>query len=152
MTRKSKKKNPTIFVLEGTIKHYDDGSMLQLHSLITIKEWELIIEETVRYKVFLECLKSVGCPLLGEPWDDEDDWFRLQLDIAVARMRNIDALLVAKYNQKELTGAFEEKMRKNAAEVQALVEQMRAEKRAAIRGRFDNEMGGDDDTVIVSDL
>lgn len=150
MAKSKKEQHPTIFVLEGDIKHYKEGSMLQLNTQITQEEWEIIVEETVKYKVFLECLKNTGCPLLGESWDEEDDWFRLQLDVAVSRMRNLDPLFVAKYDQEELTTAYSKKMAKNAAEVKALVEQMRAEKKAAILKRLDNGAGGD--TATVSNL
>ena len=150
MAKKKPKKSPqpTLFVIEGSIKHYDDGSMLQLHGLISMEEWEIIVEETVRYKVFLECLKNTGCPLLDESWDEEDDWFRLQLDVAVSRMRNIDPLLVAKHNQEELTKAFSSKMKKNAIEVQNLIKQTRAERKAAILAQLDKNT----ETISVSDL
>ena len=150
MTKKKPKNppQPTLFVLEGSIKHYNEGSMLQLNGLISMEEWELIVEETVRYKVFLECLKNTGCPLLDESWDEEDDWFRLQLDVAVSRMRNIDPLLVAKHNQEELTKAFSSKMKKNAIEVQNLIKQTRAERKAAILAQLDENT----ETISVSDL
>ena len=150
MTKKKPKNSPhpTLFVLEGSIKHYAEGSMLQLHGLISMEEWETIVEETVRYKVFLECLKNTGCPLLNESWDEEDDWFRVQLDVAVSRMRNIDPLLVSKHDQEELTEAFSSKMKKNAIEVQDLIKQTRAERKAAILAQLDTNT----DTISVSDL
>jgi hypothetical protein len=145
--RTKKEQHPTLFVLEGTIRYYEDGSMLQLHGLISSDEWEIVVEETVKYKVFLECLKSTGCPELGEPWTEEDDWFRIQLEIAVSRMRNIDPLLVANHDQAELTETYAAKMKKNAAEVQILVKQMRDQKKAALQDEF-----GDGGAAIVSDL
>lgn len=150
MSKSKKERHPTLFVLDGTIRCYEDGSMLELNAQITQEEWEIIVEETIRYKVFVECLKSTGCPSLGEPWSEEDDWFRLQLDVAVSRMRNIDPLLVSSHNQEKLTAVFSEKMSKNAAEVQALVEKMRAEKKAAILEKLDN--GANGDATAVSNL
>ena len=147
--RSKKEANPTLFVWDGSIRHYEDGSMLELHTQVTNEEWEMIVEQTVSYKVFLECLKQVACPILGEPWDEQDDWFRVQLDVAVSRMRNIDTLLVARHDQKKIAEAFTEKMRKNAKEVQDLVEQMRQQKRAAINERYGWD---DDDNVAVSNL
>lgn len=149
--RRKKEEHPCIFILEGEIRHYDEGSMLQLHTLITTEEWEIIVDETVKYKVFLECLKDTGCPLLGEPWEKEDDWFRLQLDVAVSRMRNLDPFLVASHNQKALTVAFTEKMTRNAGEVQDLVTQMRDEKKAMAMKQFGSD-GSDNDIVSVSDI
>ena len=145
---RKKEQHPTLFVLEGTIRYYEEGSMLVLHGLITVDEWVTIVEETIRYKVFLECLKNTGCPLLGEPWDEEDDWFRIQLDVSVARMRNIDPLLVAKYDQKELTTAFAEKMSKNAVEVQDLIKQLRETRKSDLLG----QLGDEGDAAVVSDL
>jgi hypothetical protein len=151
MPRKKKpaEEHPTIFVFEGSPRHYVDGSMLELHTQITTEEWEIIVEETIRYKVFLECLKNTGCPMLGEPWDEEDDWFRLQMSVAVSRMRNIDPLLVSKFDQKILKKAFTEKMEKNAPEVQELVEQVREAKKTEILKQLDDESDG---VTEVSDL
>jgi hypothetical protein len=150
--RRKEEAHPTLFVWDGSIRLFEDGSMLALHTQITTEEWEIIVEQTVAYKVFLECLKQVACPILGEPWDEEDDWFRVQLDIAVSRMRNIDALLVAKHDQKEIAKAYTEKMRKNAKEVQEMVEQMREQKRDMLRGQYglDGDSGDDDITPVSS--
>lgn len=147
--RRKEESHPTLFVWDGEIRLYEDGTMLGLHTQITTEEWEMIVEQTVQYKVFLECLKQVACPILGESWDEEDDWFRVQLDIAVSRMRNIDALLVASHDQKAIAEAHTKKMQKNAKEVQDLVEQMRKQKRDALREEYDL---GDGDTLSVSDL
>lgn len=159
MSKKQKKKNkspkakhPTLFCFGGSIRYYEDGSMLELHSQITAEEWEIIIDETVKYKIFLECLKTVACPILGETWDEEDDWFRVQLDIAVSRMRNIDPILVAKHNQDVIKTEMEKKMKRNAAEVQLLVEQMREEKKQAILNRLDDIQDDDDETTVVSNI
>lgn len=147
--RKKQEQHPTLFVWDGGIKLYEEGSMLQLHTQVTTEEWEMIVEQTVAYKVFLECLKQVACPILGEPWDQEDDWYRVQLDIAVSRMRNIDALLVAKHDQKAIADAYTTKMKQNAKEVQDLVEQVRAEKKEMLAQQYDLDGG---DTTAVSNL
>lgn len=131
MAKKKKKKNriiiehPTMFVHEGSIKVFSEGSMLQLHMEVTPEEWQQIVKETVEYQTFLECIKKVACPILREPWDEEDDWYRLQLEIAISRMRNIDPLLVASVNVEELTKAYTEKMTANAKEVMALVKSLK---------------------------
>ena len=103
--KKTKQKNdkyPTLFAYEGSLRFYKDGSMLSLYSQITNDEWEDIVEETVKYKVFIECLKEYAFPELKERWTEEDDYYRLMLEVALSRMRNIDALLVAKYNQEDI--------------------------------------------------
>lgn len=141
--------HPTMFVWDGSIRLYEDGSMLEFHTQVTPEEWEMIVEQTVQYKVFLECLKLVACPALGEPWEEDDDWFRVQLDVAVSRMRNMDPLLVARHNQKELTEAYTNKMQRESKEVQKLVEDMREQKKNALR----TEYGMDDDgNTTVSNL
>lgn len=154
---KRKESHPTLFVWEGEIRVYEEGTLLGLHTQITTEEWELIVEQTIQYKVFLECLKQVACPILGEAWDEEDDWFRIQLDISISRMRNIDALLVASHDQKAIAQAHTEKMRKNATEVQELVEQMREKKRSMLQDQYglnghlgDNDL--DQDITTVSSL
>lgn len=147
--RRKEESHPTLFVWEGEIRMYEDGGMLGLHTQITTEEWEMIVEQTVSYKVFLECLKQVACPILGESWDKEDDWFRVQLDVAVSRMRNIDPLLVASHDQKVMAEAFTEKMQKNATEVQELVEQLREQKRHMLKEQHNL---GDGESIAVSDL
>jgi hypothetical protein len=149
MAKKKKEPNPTLFVWDDEIRHFENGSILELHTQVTMEEWESIVEQTVQYKVFLECLKQVAFPILGEPWEDEDDWFRVQLDVAISRMRNIDALLVAKHDQKKLAEAYTKKMKKNAVEVQELVEEMREQKRDMLKKQYGL---GDDGTTAVSSL
>jgi hypothetical protein len=149
--KKSKRKepNPTLFVWDGSIRLYEDGSILQLHTQITNTEWTLVVEETIKYKIFLECLKQVACPLLGEPWTEEDDWFRVQLEVAVSRIRNIDPLLVASYDQEKIAKAYTKKMEKNAKEVQDLVEQMRQQKKDMLREQYGLD---DHDNIAISNL
>jgi len=142
--------HPTMFVLEGAIKVFKDGSMVALNTQITAEEWELIIEDTVKYKVFLECLKETACPILEEEWTEEDDYFRHQLDIAVSRMRNIDPLLVSRHDQKKITKVYTEKMEKNAQEVSILVAKTREEQKAVYQKRYN--MNGDEDVTAVSNL
>ena len=144
-----KENHPTIFVWDGAVQLYDEGSMLSLHTQVTNEEWELMVEQTVQYKVFLECLKETAYPILGESWDDEDDWFRIQLDVAVSRMRNIDSLLVLKHDKKNISEIYTEKMKRNATEVQKLVEDMRKEKREALQRQYNID---DKDTAVISNL
>jgi len=143
----NKQKHPTIFSFNGSINVYEDGTMLELHTAITDEEWDMIVEETVKYKIFLECLKETGAPKLNEPWDEEDDWFRIQLGVAVSRMKNIDPLLVAKFDQEEIKKAFTAKMEKGAESMLKLIEQVKEEKRKAILNKLDG-----DKTIKVSGL
>jgi len=126
-------------VFDGSIRHYADGSMLQLYSSILPNEWESIVEETIKYQIFLECLKSVAFPILNEKWTKDDDWFRLQLDIAVSRMRNLDPMLVMKWNVDDIKKKYTDKINSGAAEVKTLVEEMKLQQRGALN-------------TIVSDL
>lgn len=127
---------------------YEDGSMLDLHTNVTDEEWKTMVTDTVKYKVFVECLKETAMPILGERWEEEDDWFRVQLEIAVSRMRNIDPLLVASFDQTELTKSYSKKMQTNAKEVQGMVEDVREARKTA----FTSELDGDNDITPVSDL
>jgi len=142
-----RRKQPTFFVLEGTILCYEDGSMLELHGQVQPAEWEQIVEETVKYLVFVECLKSTGIPLLEERWTEDDDYFRIQLEVAVSRMRNIDPLLVAKFKQDEIAEEYKKQMKSGAIEVKEVVTQVREANKQAILDRF-----GDGNATQVSDL
>lgn len=108
--------HPTIFVLEGAIQHFPD-SMLELNNQITADEWDTVVRDTIQYKIFLDCLKEVACPILKESWTKEDDWYRVMLDHNVGRMRNIDPILVASIDQDKIRKAFEDKIRHNALDV-----------------------------------
>jgi hypothetical protein len=133
-SKKSKKDKayPTLFVLEGGIRYYKSGSLLELYSQISIEEWHTIVEETIKYKVFLECLKDTAVKLLSETWTDDDDWFRLHLDVAVSRMRNIDPLYVSRFNQEQLTAAYTTKMVNGAEELRVIIEDMRRQEKEII--------------------
>lgn len=135
-----KEQHPTLFVLEGSIHHYEDGSMLELYSKISQDEWFVIVEETVSYKIFLDCLKEVACPTLKETWDEEDEWYRIQLDIAISRMRNLDPLVVSKHDQKAIKSAFVEKMTKNAKEVVELINEMKENRRKEIGDKYNTNV------------
>lgn len=142
---KMKEQHPTLFVWEGSVRYYEEGSMLELHTQLSKDEWESIIEQTIQYKVFLECLKKIAFPILKEKWDKQDEWFRLQMDIAVSRMRNIDPLFVAKFDQKEMTKIYSDKMKKNANETVELIDQMRKQKHDMFKEQYDAD-------INVSDL
>lgn len=133
-SKKSKKdkKYPTIFVLEGGIRYYKSGSLLELYSQISMDEWYTIVEETIKYKVFLECLKDTAVKLLSETWTEDDDWFRLHLDVAVSRMRNIDPLYVSRFDQEELRSAYTKKMVNGAEELRIIIEDMRRQEKEII--------------------
>lgn len=152
--RQKKIIHPTLFVLEGSIKHFEDGSMLELHSKVTAEEWELITEETVKYKVFLDKLKDVALPILEEQWDKEDEYFRLQMEVAVSRIRNIDALLVAKHNITTIGDEYEKMMRKNAKEVLELIEKVRKENRELLHSKYgaDFNIPDEGDNINISSL
>lgn len=129
MSQKKKKKkkepNPTLFVLEGAIMHYEDGTMFSLHSQITREEWEQIVEETIKYEIYLSCLKGVVA-ILEEKWTEEDDWFRLQMGVAVKSMRELDPLLVAKFNRDEIKKDYSKQMTANATSMADQIKKMRA--------------------------
>ena len=134
MTKK-KEKHPTLFVFEGSIKNYEDGTMLRLHSLVQPNEWELMVEETVKYKIFLECLKTVAYPILDEHWTKEDEWFKLQLEVAVSRMRNIDPVLLLKWNQEKLKNDYTIATQTNANSVSKAIKEMKQQQREALTTR-----------------
>lgn len=127
--KKKKKVHPTLFALDGSIRYYKDGSMLELHSAITPNEWAHIIEETIKYKIFLECLKEIAFPILKEKWTKEDEWFRLQLVVSVSRMRNIDPLLVAKWDEEDIKKQYSKGMLDGATSLQELVSTIKDQQR-----------------------
>ena len=122
---KKKKKNPTHFVLGGQILEYN-GSMLELHAQVDSKEWKVILEETISFKVFVECLKEVGMPLLEEEWEKEDQKQLDTLILSVSRIRNIDPLLTASINQDELKKKYTAKMKLGASDIDKMVKEIRA--------------------------
>ncbi len=131
MTKKKKEPHPTLFCLEGSIRVYE-GSMLELHGQITQAEWNCICEETVAYKIFVQALKDVAIPILEESWSEEDEWFRLQLGVAVSRMRNIDPILIGSIDQREIKKSYEDKMRRNAKETAEFVKSVRRHHKAQL--------------------
>lgn len=142
--RKKKYKNindayPTIFVHQGSVQLYPDGPMLELHTKLTNEEWTEIVKETISYHTFVECLKSTAFPMLNEQWDTHDEWYRLQIEMAISRMRNIDPLLVASINTEEMKNAFTQKMTVNAKEFMKYVHEL---KQSAI----------DNKSITVSDI
>lgn len=146
MAKKRKKKekpevHPTLFVWEGVIRHYSGGSMLELYSNITMDEWKTIVEETISYYTFVVCLKEVAFPILKETWTEEDDWYRLQLEIAVSRIRNIDPLAINQKNVDLLKDEYTKKMQTNAKQLMEDIETMRSAQ-SLVMGR----------SSIVSDL
>lgn len=132
----TKEQHPTLFVFDGSIQHYEEGTMLELYSSVTNEEWSIIIKDTIRYKIFLDCIKETAYPILGEVWNDEDEWYRLQLDVAISRIRNIDPLAVAKYDQKSIRDAFTNKMRNNAKEVLSLIDETRQNIRKELSKKY----------------
>ena len=97
-SRKGKKKerveNPTLFVFEGSIQHYDEGSMRKLSMQVTPEEWLKIATETMEYNIFLECLKETASPILKEEWTEHDEWWRLQLGVAATSLNHDVAIQV----------------------------------------------------------
>lgn len=144
--KRRKELHPTFFVLEGSIRCYEDGSMLELYSQIASDEWEIIVSETIHYKVFLECLKKVACPILEEPWTKEDDYFLVQMEVAVSRMRNIDALLVASIDQKKILRAYTKKAQVNAQALKAEINELKQQRAKLLLDLQDG------DITKVSDL
>ena len=139
MKKNKKQKHPTLFAFDGSLHVYEEGTMLELHGSVTEEEWGMIVQETVQYKVFLECLKEVAVPVLKEPWDEEDDWFRLQLGVAISRLKQIDPLLVAKYNQEEIKKSFSKEMKKGAKSMLEFIDHVKKEQKKAILDKLDNK-------------
>lgn len=148
MTKKRKEPHPTLFVFDGSIRYYKDGSMLELHTQVTAEEWEMIVSDTIKYKVFIDCLKEVACPILEDPWTAEDDYFRIQLEVSIARMRNIDPLLVAKFDQKEIFEDYKKLAQKNAQAAKAEINKIKQAQEQMLKDMAQ----ADGDTTKVSDL
>ena len=149
---KKKRKKPALkkdegifFALEGTILHYP-GPMLEFHGQISATEWVAVVEETVKYAVFARCLKDVAFPLLDEGWTEKDESQLKQLELSSARMRNIDPLLVAKYNPAALKEAYSAKMRDGASSLNGMIAQFRTPIAP------DTDKTGESDITHVSDL
>lgn len=144
---RKKETHPTIFVIEGELMQYPDGSMLELHSQINNEEWEQIVKETIDYMCFIEIVKEVAIPELNEEWTKEDEWFKVQLGVAVSRMRNIDALLVASHNQEEIKKNYTKSVKENVVVVKQLLEEGRKAYKEMIAKQME-----DDKTIRVSEL
>ena len=142
--KKKKEQHPTLFVLDGEIMHYEEGSMLNLYTQITNKEWQHITEETTKYKLFVEVLKEIAFPILKEKWTKEFDWYRLQLEIAVDRMRNIDPLIFLGINQEEIKKTYTEQAKTNAEEMVKTIKLLRDSQNAFTHSDFS--------TNTISDL
>lgn len=137
MKRKKKKSrkntHPTLFAYNGSIRYYQEGSMLQLYSQLTMDEWQEIVEETVKYKIFLDCLKEYAYPALEEKWESDDDYFRLMLEVALSRMRNIDALLIAKHDQEEIKKQYLKMMEVGVHDMRKLIEDVKEAKKTTLK-------------------
>jgi hypothetical protein len=120
-----KEPHPTLFVCDGRILYYEN-SMMELYTAISKEEWEAIVHETVSYFTFLECLKKTACPILNEQWDTEDEWYRLQLELAVSRMRNLDPLLVASVDHRKIKREYTKAMRSNARQFMKDLQELKA--------------------------
>jgi hypothetical protein len=123
MGRKNKKKYPTLFVLNGSVMRYE-GTLLALHNLITDTEWHQMVEETIKYKSYIKCLKDVAFPILDEKWTDEDEEYKLYIDVAVSRMRNIDPLYVMKWNEEEIVTSYTRSIKLNAYDVRRIIDEL----------------------------
>ncbi len=131
--------HPTLFVFDGAIKHFPDGSMLELHAGVNPDEWQDIIIGTIQYKIFLDCLKEIACPLLHEEWTQDDEWYRIMLDHNIGRMRNIDPMIFLPINQKEIREKFEEKIRRNALEVSEDIKRFKEQNRTWLGERSNHD-------------
>ncbi len=118
--------HPTLFVLDGAIQNYD-GSMLELNTQIDEEGWKEIVIGTIQYFIFLDCLKTIACPILKEEWTKEDDWYRLMLEVNIGRMKNLDPLYIISIDQDKIRKAFEAKIKANAAEVVEDIKRIRAQ-------------------------
>jgi hypothetical protein len=144
---KRKEPHPTLFVFEGSIRYYQNGSMLELYSQITNEEWEMIIDETIHFKCFIECLKNVAYPILDEIWTKEDEWFLLQMNVAISRLRNIDNLYVAKYDEKKIKKIYSKIMKKNANSCKEMIKATQKAQKEFIRDQLK-----DQNIITVTDL
>jgi hypothetical protein len=133
MAKKKKDKkqveHPTIFSFDGSLRIYEEGSMYNLHMQVSEEEWKQITTETIQFKIFLECLKETAFPILKEIWTPEDEWWRLQLEVAVGRMKDIDPMLfvTSGVNVEATKTAYTDKMKKNAAEVVEQIKKIRSQ-------------------------
>lgn len=151
MAKKNKKKadkailHPALFAFEGAVHYFPEGTMLELHSQVTAEEWSMIVEETIKYKLFVDCLKEVAYPILDEKWSEEDDWFRIQLDLSISRMRNIDPLLIAKHDQETIKQSYTKMMKDNAGSMVEFIKQVKSDQ-AVVAAALDDKL------TKVSDL
>lgn len=126
-----KKKNkvdsyPTIFVFDGVVRYFENGTMLELQSLVRDDEWKEIVSDTVKYHIFVECLKSIAFPELKEQWTVDDECWRLQLELAVSRIKNLDPFAVMAINSDAIKKAMSDKMRLNAKCLSVEIAQLRS--------------------------
>ncbi len=143
----TKEKHPTIFAHDGKVMVYQEGTMLELYSQLSAEEWKEITLETVKYSVFIECIKTIAIPKLQEGWDEDDEWYLVQFDIAVSRMRNIDPLLMASYNKKEIYESYSKWISTNTDEALKFIQSTKEDVKRAYAEKYQI-----DETTKVSDL
>lgn len=130
--KKKKRKpvtNPTLFVLEGSPRYYTEGTLFELYTQITQMEWEIITEESIKYHMFVSCLKDTAYPLLKEIWTEDDEWWLVQLSETIKQIKNIDPMATIRTNSETIKASYIEMMTRNG---QAIVEQIQQFKAMSI--------------------
>jgi hypothetical protein len=117
------KKRRTLFACDGSIRIYK-GRLLELYSQISQPEWDAIVEETVKYKVFLECLRD-NISKIGEEWTKKDDRFISKLESTISDMSDIDRFAVAKFNQNEIKESYSSNMNLGIEQMNFLIKSLR---------------------------
>lgn len=106
---------PTLFAYNGEIMKYD-GAVMSLKASMDDAQWREIVRETIKYKLYLQCLKEIACPSLEDDslsWSSDDDKYIQQLDATISKMSNIDPLLVSSIDQAAISNDYSILARRN---------------------------------------
>lgn len=116
----------TIICIDGALQNYD-GSIMELCSTIAPELILDIYRESVIYKIFLKCLKSVAFPLLHEKWEIEDEWWMVQLEQTIQSIKNLHPLISvnADIDEMNIEKLYTKKMSDGSREVNAMIENIK---------------------------
>ncbi len=104
----------TTFIFQGQILQHD-GSIFSLKTQVSSDEWLNIVVDTVKYAIYLECMKQ-AVNLLEDntiTWTTADDEYITQLRSTVSSIIETDPISVSNIDQNKIRNDYFTEMRKN---------------------------------------
>jgi len=115
------KKITTVFAIAGTVHEYQ-GSLLELRTTLSEHEWKSIIVETVKYRIFMECVKKHAIKKLDERWSKSEKEVLKGLKQTIEKMQQLDPLLVATVDQNQVRDDYTRMVNDGCMEVLQTIE------------------------------